>query len=57
MQTIYICRVDLANVVRRRGYKFIRELLANSETEDCNELTSPSGVCLEDSLAGPTQTK
>ncbi|KAL0888722.1 hypothetical protein Bca101_012705 [Brassica carinata] len=44
-------RVDLANVVRRRGYKFIRELLANSETEDCNELTSPSGVCLEDSLA------
>lgn len=43
-------RVDLANVVRRRGYKFIRELLANSETEDCNELTSPSGVCLEDSL-------
>ncbi|CAG7912115.1 unnamed protein product [Brassica rapa] len=41
-------RVDLANVVRRRGYKFIRELLASSE--DCNELTSPSGVSLEDSL-------
>ncbi|CDY10381.1 hypothetical protein HID58_089932 [Brassica napus] len=41
-------RVDLANVVRRRGYKFIRDLLANSE--DCNELTSPSGVSLEDSL-------
>lgn len=43
-------RVDLANVVRRRGYKFIRELLSNSETEDCNELTSPSGISLEDSL-------
>ncbi|CAH8379422.1 unnamed protein product [Eruca vesicaria subsp. sativa] len=41
-------RVDLANVVRRRGYKFIRELLADSE--DCNELTSSSGVSLEDSL-------
>ncbi|KAF8088573.1 hypothetical protein N665_0536s0022 [Sinapis alba] len=40
-------RADLANIVRRRGYKFIRELLANSE--DCNELTSASGVCLEDS--------
>ncbi|KAJ0244002.1 Protein PTST 3 [Hirschfeldia incana] len=39
-------RVDLANVVRRRGYKFIRELLSNSETEeDCTELT----VSLEDS--------
>ncbi|XP_018446210.1 protein PTST homolog 3, chloroplastic isoform X2 [Raphanus sativus] len=43
-------RVDLANVVRRRGYKFIRELLSNSETEDCTELTSPSGISLEDSL-------
>ncbi|XP_013611811.1 PREDICTED: cytospin-A isoform X6 [Brassica oleracea var. oleracea] len=42
-------RVDLANVVRRRGYKFIRDLLSNSE-DDCNELTSPSGVSLEDSL-------
>lgn len=52
---IYICRVDLANVVRRRGYKFIRELLASSE--DCNELTSPSGVSLEDSLTGPTSNE
>ncbi|CAE6085894.1 unnamed protein product [Arabidopsis arenosa] len=49
-------RVDLANIVRRRGYKFIKELVANS---DCNELVSDnntnmetdgSGVCLEDSL-------
>ncbi|KFK24797.1 hypothetical protein AALP_AA8G026300 [Arabis alpina] len=54
-------RVDLANIVRRRGYKFIKELLANSDMEDCNELVSEdntnmernaSGICLEDSLTG-----
>ncbi|KAL1196631.1 PTST-like protein 3 [Cardamine amara subsp. amara] len=57
-------RVDLANVVRRRGYKFISELVANSDMEDSNELvseqntdmeTSASGICLEDSLIGQGQ--
>jgi hypothetical protein len=55
-------RVDLANIVRRRGYKFIKELVANSGMEeDCNELvadsednntnieTGGSRACLEDS--------
>ncbi|CAL9228999.1 unnamed protein product [Arabidopsis halleri] len=50
-------RVDLANIVRRRGYKFIKGLVANSDMNDCNELvsenntnteTGASGVCLED---------
>ncbi|XP_024012658.1 protein PTST homolog 3, chloroplastic isoform X2 [Eutrema salsugineum] len=54
-------RVDLANVVRRRGYKFIRELLADSDLEGCNELisenntimeTSASGICLKDLSTG-----
>ncbi|XP_010452223.1 PREDICTED: uncharacterized protein LOC104734364 isoform X2 [Camelina sativa] len=56
-------RVDLANIVRRRGYKFIKELLANSdiEEEDCKELvseqnanleTSASPISLEDSIKG-----
>jgi len=57
----HICRVDLANIVRRRGYKFIKELVANSGMEeDCNELvadsednntnikTGGSRACLED---------
>ncbi|CAA7034035.1 unnamed protein product [Microthlaspi erraticum] len=34
-------RVDLANIVRRRGYKFIRELLANSDMEHCSQDSSP----------------
>lgn len=59
----FFCRVDLANIVRRRGYKLIKELLANSNMEDCNELvseentnmeTSASGIFLEDSLTGQT---
>ncbi|XP_010423715.1 PREDICTED: uncharacterized protein LOC104708787 isoform X2 [Camelina sativa] len=55
-------RVDLANIVRRRGYKFIKELLANSDVgEDCKELvseqnanleTSASRVSLEESITG-----
>ncbi|XP_010490822.1 PREDICTED: uncharacterized protein LOC104768516 isoform X2 [Camelina sativa] len=55
-------RVDLANIVRRRGYKFIKELLANSDVEeDCKEVvseensnleTSASRVSLEDSIKG-----
>ncbi|CAN8257266.1 unnamed protein product [Cochlearia groenlandica] len=58
-------RVDLANIVRRRGYKFIRELLANSDAvEDCTELiseeiknleTSSSGICLQVSITSPTR--
>ncbi|XP_020879482.1 uncharacterized protein LOC9307103 isoform X2 [Arabidopsis lyrata subsp. lyrata] len=40
-------RVDLANIVRRRGYKFIKELVANSDTEDCNELVSENNTNTE----------
>lgn len=29
-----ICRQDLANIVRRRGYKFIRQLLETSSMEN-----------------------
>ncbi|XP_010558178.1 PREDICTED: uncharacterized protein LOC104826916 isoform X2 [Tarenaya hassleriana] len=54
-------RNDLANIVRRRGYRFIRELLANSNMEDNKEPVSPdrvnmelsaAGVCEEDDLTG-----
>lgn len=31
-------RNDLANIVRRRGYKLVRELLANSTKSDINGL-------------------
>lgn len=38
-------RTDLANIVRRRGYKLIRDLLSNSTKEDTD------GSNLEKSLA------
>lgn len=37
-----ICRQDLANIVRRRGYKFIRQLLETSST--ANFIGSDTGT-------------
>ncbi|KAJ0088793.1 hypothetical protein Patl1_32193 [Pistacia atlantica] len=37
-------RNDLANIVRRRGYKFVRELLANSTKIDCDGLIAEKGL-------------
>ncbi|XP_031261712.1 protein PTST homolog 3, chloroplastic isoform X2 [Pistacia vera] len=37
-------RNDLANIVRRRGYKFVRELLANSTKIDCDDLIAEKGL-------------
>ncbi|XP_023636028.1 protein PTST homolog 3, chloroplastic isoform X2 [Capsella rubella] len=55
-------RVDLANIVRRRGYKFIKELLANSDVEEdsievvpeknASVETSAGHISLEDSITG-----
>ncbi|VVB13059.1 unnamed protein product [Arabis nemorensis] len=45
-------RVDLANIVRRRGYKFMKELLANSDMEDCNELAPEDNTIMESSTSG-----
>lgn len=48
------CRKDLANIVRRRGYKLIGELLANSvQTDVCG---SPMQKNLADEQAGAAAT-
>lgn len=51
------CRKDLANIVRRRGYKVIAELLKNSTTKDDNtKLASAenhvSGDSSKDEISG-----
>ncbi|XP_010543429.1 PREDICTED: uncharacterized protein LOC104816351 isoform X2 [Tarenaya hassleriana] len=48
-------RNDLANIVRRRGYKFIRELLANSKMENNKEFASDETANFGPSAAGVSE--
>lgn len=44
-------RIDLANIVRRRGYKVIRELLANSAETDVDESNAEKQSIAEHGVA------
>lgn len=51
MQMLY--RNDLANIVRRRGYKIVRELLANSTKLDHHQPSADEKLtATSDSLTG-----